>query len=70
METQDEVPEIIKQIKKGLDEANLPGIMVTPVMYDPETLMPVLGVLVQNDNDHLWRKKYTISVTTDQEFKK
>ncbi len=51
---------IIQQIKTQLENANI-DVVITPVMYDPESFTPVLGVLVKN-KDSSYTKKYTITV--------
>lgn len=52
--------EIIKHIKTALENASL-NVVVTPVMYSPDEFVPVVGVLVKND-DGSYHKKYTVSV--------
>lgn len=51
---------ITQQIKVALENSNL-DVVVTPIMYDPDTFTPVLGVLVKND-DSSYTRKYTITV--------
>ncbi len=51
---------IIQQIKTQLENANI-DVVITPVMYDPKSFTPVLGVLVKNE-DSSYTKKYTITV--------
>ena len=51
---------IAQQIKIGLETPDL-KIVITPIMYDPDTFTPVLGVLVKND-DSSYTRKYTITV--------
>jgi len=51
---------IIQQIKLALENYNL-NVVVTPVMYDPNAFIPVLGVLVKNE-DSSYTRKYTITV--------
>lgn len=51
---------ITQQIKTQLENSNL-NVVVTPVMFDPETFTPVLGVLVKNE-DSSYTRKYTITV--------
>ena len=51
---------ITQQIKVALENSNL-NVVVTPVMFDPETFTPVLGVLVKNE-DSSYTRKYTITV--------
>ena len=51
---------IAQQIKIGLENPDL-EIVVTPIMYDPDTFTPVLGVLVKNE-DSSYTRKYTITV--------
>lgn len=51
---------IMQKIQQSLDVNDL-DIMITPMMYNPEDFMPILGVLVKTENG--FRKKYTISIT-------
>lgn len=51
---------IAQQIKIALENSNL-GVILTPIMYDPESFTPVLGVLVKNE-DSSYTRKYTITV--------
>ena len=51
---------ITQQIKIALENSNL-NVVVTPVMFDPNEFMPVLGVLVKNE-DSSYTRKYTITV--------
>ena len=51
---------ITQQIKTQLENANI-NVVITPVMYDPESFTPTLGVLVKNE-DSSYTKKYTITV--------
>ena len=51
---------ITQQIKTQLENANI-NVIITPVMYDPESFTPTLGVLVKNE-DFSYTKKYTITV--------
>jgi len=51
---------ITQQIKIALENSNL-NVVVTPVMFDPNEFMPVLGVLVKNEDSSYYRK-YTITV--------
>jgi len=53
---------IMQKIQQSLDINDL-DIMITPMMYNPEDFMPILGVLVKTENG--FRKKYTISITED-----
>lgn len=53
---------IMQKVKQSLDENDL-DITITPIMYNPEDFMPMLGVLVNTKNGP--RKKYTISITED-----
>lgn len=53
---------IMQKIQQFLDINDL-DIMITPMMYNPEDFMPILGVLVKTENG--FRKKYTISITED-----
>jgi hypothetical protein len=53
---------IMQKVKQSLDENDL-DITITPIMYNPEDFMPMLGVLVNTENGP--RKKYTISITED-----
>ena len=52
--------EIAQQLKIALENSNL-GVVVTPIMFDPDAFIPVLGVLVKNE-DSSYSKKYTITV--------
>jgi hypothetical protein len=55
------VTDIMKKIKRSFDDNDL-GVIITPIMYNPENFMPVLGVLVKTETgDH--HKKYTISIS-------
>ena len=51
---------ITQQIKVALENSNL-NVVVTPIMYDPESFTPTLGVLVKNE-DSRYTRKYTITV--------
>ena len=51
---------ITQQIKTQLENSNL-YVVVTPIMFDPESFTPTLGVLVKNE-DSSYTKKYTITV--------
>jgi hypothetical protein len=51
---------ITQQIKIALENSNL-NVVVTPIMFDPKEFMPVLGVLVKNE-DSSYSRKYTITV--------
>lgn len=51
---------ITQQIKTQLENSNI-NVVITPVMYDPESFTPTLGVLVKNE-DSSYTKKYTITV--------
>ncbi len=51
---------ITQQIKTQLENANI-NVVITPIMYDPESFTPTLGVLVKND-DGSYHKKYTVTV--------
>jgi hypothetical protein len=51
---------ITQQIKIALENSNL-SVVVTPIMFDPNTFTPVLGVLVKNE-DSSYTRKYTITV--------
>jgi hypothetical protein len=52
--------EITKQIKLALENSNL-NVVITPIMLDPNEFIPVLGVLVKNE-DSSYTRKYTITV--------
>jgi hypothetical protein len=55
------VTDIMKKIKSSFDDNDL-DIIITPIMYNPENFMPILGVLVKTETgDH--HKKYTISIS-------
>ena len=51
---------ITQQIKIALENSNL-SVVVTPIMFDPNSFTPVLGVLVKNE-DSSYTRKYTITV--------
>ena len=51
---------ITQQIKITLENSNL-NVVVTPIMFDPKEFIPVLGVLVKNE-DSSYTRKYTITV--------
>ena len=51
---------IAQQIKTQLENSNI-NVVITPVMYDPESFTPTLGVLVKNE-DSSYTRKYTITV--------
>ena len=51
---------IMQKIQQSLDVNDL-GIIITPMMYNPEDFMPALGVLVKTENG--FHNKYTISIT-------
>jgi hypothetical protein len=51
---------ITQQIKTQLENANI-NVVITPVMYAPESFTPTLGVLVKNE-DSSYTRKYTITV--------
>ncbi len=51
---------ITQQIKIALENSNL-NVVITPIMFDPNEFMPVLGVLVKNE-DSSYTRKYTITV--------
>ncbi len=51
---------ITQQIKIALENSNL-NVVVTPIMFDPNEFMPVLGVLVKNEESS-YTRKYTITV--------
>ena len=51
---------IAQQIKTQLENSNI-NVVITPIMFDPESFTPVLGVLVKNE-DSSYTRKYTITV--------
>ena len=51
---------ITQQIKTQLENSNF-NVVVTPIMFDPDTFTPVLGVLVKNE-DSSYTRKYTVTV--------
>jgi len=51
---------ITQQIKIALENSNL-NVVVTPIMFDCKEFIPVLGVLVKNE-DSSYTRKYTITV--------
>jgi hypothetical protein len=55
--------EVIKHIKMALENASL-NVAVTPVMFSPDEFMPVVGILVKND-DGSYIKKYTVTVKSN-----
>ena len=55
---------ITQQIKTQLENANI-NVVITPVMYDPESFTPTLGVFVKNE-DSSYTKKYTITVKPNE----
>lgn len=55
------VTDIMRKIKTSFDDNSL-DVMITPIMYNPENFMPVLGVLVKT-NTGAYHKKYTISIS-------
>jgi hypothetical protein len=55
---------ITQQIKIALENANI-NVVITPVMFDPESFTPVLGVLVKNE-DSSYTRKYTITVKPNE----
>ena len=50
------------KIKKSFDETYNENVIITPIMYNPENFMPVLGVLVKAETG-AYHKKYTISIS-------
>ena len=56
------VSDIMQKIKKSFDETYNENIIITPIMYNPENFMPVLGVLVKTETGD-YHKKYTISIS-------
>ena len=55
------VTDIMQKIKTSFDDNEL-DVMITPIMYNPENFMPVLGVLVKTETG-AYHKKYTISIS-------
>ena len=55
------VTDIMRKIKTSFDDNDL-DVMITPIMYNPENFMPVLGVLVKTETG-VYHKKYTISIS-------
>lgn len=55
------VTDIMQKIKRSFDENDL-GVIITPITYNPENFMPVLGVLVKTETGD-YHKKYTISIS-------
>ena len=51
---------IAQQIKTQLENSNI-NVVITPIMFDPNTFTPVLGVLIKNE-DSSYTRKYTITV--------
>jgi len=60
MKTEINEMEIAQQLKIALENSKL-NVVVTPIMFDPDAFIPVLGVLVKNE-DSSYSKKYTITV--------
>lgn len=56
------VTDIMRKIKKSFDETYNENVIITPIMYNPENFMPVLGVLVKTETGD-YHKKYTISIS-------
>ena len=54
---------ITQQIKIALENSNL-SVVVTPIMFDSKEFMPVLGVLIKNE-DSSYTRKYTITVKSN-----
>ena len=54
---------IAQQIKTQLENSNI-NVVITPIMFDPNTFTPVLGVLVKNE-DSSYTRKYTITVKSN-----
>jgi hypothetical protein len=53
---------IAQHIKTQLENSNI-NVVITPIMFDPNTFTPVLGVLVKNeDSSSSYTRKYTITV--------
>jgi hypothetical protein len=55
------VTDVMKKIKSSFDDNDL-DIIITPIMYNPENFMPILGVLVKTETG-VYHKKYTISIS-------
>lgn len=55
------VTTIMQKIKTSFDNNDL-DVIITPIMYNPENFMPVLGVLVKQESG-AHRLKYRISIT-------
>ena len=51
---------IARQIKTALENSNL-NVVITPIMFDSNEFIPVLGVLVKCE-DSSYSRKYTITV--------
>jgi len=60
MKTEINEMEIAQQLKIALENSKL-NVVVTPIMFDPDAFIPVLGVLVKNE-DSSYSRKYTITV--------
>lgn len=56
------VSDIMQKIKKSFDETYNENVIITPITYNPENFMPVLGVLVKTETGD-YHKKYTISIS-------
>jgi predicted oxidoreductase len=56
------VTDIMRKIKKSFDENYNENVIITPIMYNPENFMPILGVLVKTETG-AYHKKYTISIS-------
>lgn len=59
MENKDLELQIIREIKKCINEKNL-GISLTPIMYKKDDMSPTIGVRVK-END-TWVRKFTIQI--------
>ena len=55
---------IAQQIKTQLENSNI-NVVITPIMFDPESFTPVLGVLIKNE-DSSYTRKYTITVKPNE----
>jgi len=55
MKTEINEMEIAQQLKIALENSKL-NVVVTPIMFDPDAFIPVLGVLVKNEDSSYTRK--------------
>jgi hypothetical protein len=51
---------IAQKIKIALENSDL-GVVITPIMFDPESFTPNLGVLVKDEGSS-YTRKYTVTI--------